>query len=340
MDLNQDPQELLKEFLAEEAGAPQEERAADPSPDPDSTTKDEIEGSGAGTSQEQQGKPAGQAETDKAADEAQAEGVATKDGKHVIPYSVLKNERDRAARAEKVAQEAEVRAKELEARLSAASQGAKNGESARTSSESPELDLSAEELESLKEDFPTVYKAVLTAKAKADAIEAKLKPVEERERATEAERERMNREAVQDAIDSVPKLAYLQSGNPEAFELAKRFDAQLLSIPAWSDKPMSERFAKVAEMVESAIGAIELPGNPPSKSTPSPSAAELAKAAKARAAEVAKKGASVPTSLSEFPAGLAPAADEQEMLENISPVELGRKLAGMTPEQLDAYLSQ
>lgn len=337
MDLNQDPQELLKEFLAEENGTPSEESATDPSPGAGSEAEDKIEASGVGASQdEQQGKPAGQADDE----EAKAEGIATADGKHIIPITVLKVTRKELSEEKGLRAAAETRIKELEAQLSAASQGAKTGESARTSTEGLGQDLSAEELESLKEDFPTVYKAVLTAKAKADAIEAKLKPVEEREKATEAERERMNREAVQDAIDSVPKLAYLQSGNPEAFELAKRFDAQLLSIPAWSDKPMSERFAKVAEMVESAIGAIELPGNPPSKSTPSPSAAELAKAAKARAAEVAKKGASVPTSLSEFPAGLAPAVDEQEMLENISPVELGRKLAGMTPEQLDAYLSQ
>lgn len=337
MDLNQDPQELLKEFLAEENGTPSEESATDPSPGAGSEAEDKIEASGAEPNQdEQQGKSAGQADDE----ESKAEGIATADGKHIIPITVLKVTRKELSEEKGLRAAAETRIKELEAQLSAASQGAKTGESARTSTEGLGQDLSAEELESLKEDFPTVYKAVLTAKAKADAIEAKLKPVEEREKATEAERERMNREAVQDAIDSVPKLAYLQSGNPEAFELAKRFDAQLLSIPAWSDKPMSERFAKVAEMVESAIGAIELPGNPPSKSTPSPSAAELAKAAKARAAEVAKKGASVPTSLSEFPAGLAPAVDEQEMLENISPVELGRKLAGMTPEQLDAYLSQ
>ena len=337
MDLNQDPQELLKEFLAEENGTPSEESATEPGVESESKTEDEIEASGAEPNQdEQQGKSAGQADDE----ESKAEGIATADGKHIIPITVLKVTRKELSEEKGLRAAAETRIKELEAIVAAASQGAKQGESARTSTEGLGQDLSAEELESLKEDFPTVYKAVMTAKAKAEALEAKLKPVEERERATEAERERMNREAVQDAIDSVPKLAYLQSGNPEAFELAKRFDAQLLSIPAWSDKPMSERFAKVAEMVESAIGAIELPGNPPSKSTSSPSAAELAKAAKARAAEVAKKGASVPTSLSEFPAGLAPAADEQEMLENISPVELGRKLAGMTPEQLDAYLSQ
>ena len=337
MDLNQDPQELLKEFLAEENGTPSEESATEPGVESESKTEDEIEASGAEPNQdEQQGKSAGQADDE----ESKAEGIATADGKHIIPITVLKVTRKELSEEKGLRAAAETRIKELEAIVAAASQGAKQGESARTSTEGLGQDLNAEELESLKEDFPTVYKAVMTAKAKAEALEAKLKPVEEREKATEAERERMNREAVQDAIDSVPKLAYLQSGNPEAFELAKRFDAQLLSIPAWSDKPMSERFAKVAEMVESAIGAIELPGNPPSKSTPSPSAAELAKAAKARAAEVAKKGASVPTSLSEFPAGLAPAVDEQEMLENISPVELGRKLAGMTPEQLDAYLSQ
>ena len=104
-------------------------------------------------------------------DDAEPEGVATKDGKRVIPYAVLKSERERASRAEQVAEEMKTRVAELEAIVKSASEGAKTGESARTDNQPPTAasDLSPEDLEALKEDFPTVYKAVMASMAAAKA---------------------------------------------------------------------------------------------------------------------------------------------------------------------------
>ena len=278
-----------------------------------------------------------QAKQDQQADGEQGNpsGVATKDGKHVIPYSVLKGERDRASRAEQVAKEMQERIASLEAQAALVSQEAKPGDSARTEPQTPAVgDLSPEDLEVLQEDFPTVYKAVMASIKAAKMIEAKLQPVEESMHRNQADQARTAAEAVQDAIDSVPKLAHIQANDAQAFTMARQFDAMLREQPAWADKTLADRFAKVAEMVEAALGPIDMPGAKPN----SPSAAELRTAAKAKADAVlrASKG-DVPTSLSEFPAGQHAAQDEREEVENLSALQLAEKFSSMTPDQMDAY---
>lgn len=340
MDLNNlsdDPQELQKVFEQLDAGvepatpAPQEAE-----PPQEKQKQEQVEA--AENNQAKQEEP--QDGQEPQAQEAEPEGVLTKDGKHVIPYSVLKCERDRAARAEALTRELQERAAALEAQLAANNnQGAKTGESARTDEPQSVGDMTPEELESLKGDFPQVYKALMASFAAVRNVEGKLRPVEDRVRSVEVERERSAAEAVQEAIDAVPKLAHIQVSDAQAFELAKQFDAALRNQPAWTGKPLSERFAKVVEMVESAMGTIVLPGGDHNTPTASlKNADELAKEAKGRAAQAAQASKTVvPTSLSEFPAGQAPAQDEKEAAEQMTPQQLAEKFARMTPEQMDAY---
>lgn len=328
-NLSDNPEDLQKVFEQLEAGG-EPTAAAPKEPEPAPKEPEKAQSNDDPANKEPQ-----KAEQGLSDNEDDAAGVATKDGKHVIPYSVLKSERDRASRAEQIAREAQERVAALESQLKAGNQGANNGEGARTDPQQPTAsDLSAEGLEALKEDFPTVYKAVMASMAAAKALETKLQPVEESVRSTEAERERSATEAVQDAIDSVPKLAHIQATNKDAFELAKQFDATLRTQSAWASKPLTERFAKVAEMVESAIGPIDLPGSKKA----SPSAEDLAKAAKAKAEQDAKASrTNVPTSLSEFPAGQHAAQDEREAAEQLTHQQLAEKFAGMNADQMDAY---
>lgn len=328
-NLSDNPEDLQKVFEQLEAGG-EPTAAAPKEPEPAPKEPEKAQSNDDPANKEPQ-----KAEQGLSDNEADAAGVATKDGKHVIPYSVLKSERDRASRAEQIAREAQERVAALEQQLKAGNQGANNGEGARTDPQQPTAsDLSADDLEALKEDFPTVYKAVMASMAAAKALETKLQPVEESVRSAEAERERSATETVQDAIDSVPKLAHIQATNKDAFELAKQFDATLRTQSAWANKPLSERFAKVAEMVESAIGPIDLPGSKKA----SPSAEDLAKAAKAKAEQDAKASrTNVPTSLSEFPAGQHAAQDEREAAEQLTHQQLAEKFAGMNADQMDAY---
>jgi hypothetical protein len=318
-NLSDNPEDLAKAFEQLESGDTPAPKAEESPKVEESTTKQD-EGQ--------------QQETQKQI-EPEPEGIATKDGKHVIPYSVLKSERDQRTRAEQLAKEMQDRVTALEKIVQSGNQGANNGESARTTEQSAVNDISDEDLEVLKEDFPTVYKAVMASMAAAKALEAKLVPVEESVRSQEAERAQNATESVQEAIDSVPKLAHIQASDPEAFELARQFDQTLRNQPAWAEKSLSERFAKVAEMVEAAIGPIEMPGQ---QSTTQPSAAELQKAAQALAAQAAKKNrTNVPTSLSEAAAGQHAAQDEREAAENMTALQLAEKFSSMTPDQMDAY---
>lgn len=323
-----DPEQLARIFEDLEKGENPAPQAAETKPPEQAatTTNDQV------TTEQQEAKQA------QAAIERDPDGVATKDGKHVIPYSVLKSERDRATRAEQVAAEMRERVAALEALQSRGSQGAKDGESARTEQKPIESDLSQEDLDALKEDFPTVYKAVIGAMAAAKALEAKMQPVEASVRSQEAERAQSATETVQDAIDSNPKLAHLQATDAEAFDLAKQFDATLRAQPAWADKSLSERFAKVTEMVEATLGAIDVPGSKPASQA---SAEDLRKAAVAKAQAAAKATrTNVPTSLSEFPVGQPAAQDEREAVEQLSQLQLADKFGRMSPAEMDAYFSE
>lgn len=328
LDLNTtDPVELAKAFEQLESGTTPEVKTPEPAPDPapDNVQTKETK------QPDQPADTQGQQDQDKDPD-----GVLTKDGKHVIPYSVLKSERDRASRAEQLAREAAERVAALEAQVKQATEGAKTGESARTEQVQPNVsDLSAEDLEALKEDFPTVYKGVMAAMSHAKALEAKLSTVEQSVRNSEATQARSAQETVQDAIDSVPKMAHIQATNPEAFDLAKQFDASLKVQAKWADKPLTERFAKVAEMVEAALGPIELPGQ---QTSSQPSAVDLKAAAKAKADAAAKASrTAVPTSLSEFPAGQHAAQDEREAAESMTHLQLAEKFSRMSADEQDAY---
>jgi hypothetical protein len=331
LDLNAtDPEQLAKLFEQIESGEP-------PKEDPPKAEDVSTENAAQTQNEPTETVPQTQQQDSQTTDPGEPAGVATKDGKHVIPYSVLKSERDRASRAEQVAKEMADKVAALEAQVKTVSEGAKTGESARTEPPLPQVsELSPEDLEALKEDFPTVYKAVMASMAAAKALESKLKPVEDSVRDVQAERERSAAETVQEAIDSVPKLAHIQSANKEAFELAKQFDATLRTQAAWSNRSLSERFGKVIEMVEAALGPIEVAGQ--TARTSQPSAEELKNAAMAKAAQSARAArTNVPTSLSEFPAGQHAAQDEREAVEQLTPMQLAEKFSRMTPDQMDAY---
>lgn len=279
--------------------------------------------------------PAVEEQANAAAVEKEPDGVATKDGKHIIPYSVLKADRDRATRAEEALRAAQ---DQLAALQQNAGQGVKEGNPATPHQEANASGMSDEDMAALKEDFPTVYKGLMAMQAQAASLQSQLKPVQDSVSSAEQIQRLTVAEQVQDAIDSTPKLAHIMASDQAAYELAKQFDNTLKANSAWADKPLSERFAKVIEMVELAHGAITVPG----QAMPQPaqkSAEQLKQEAKAVAAASAQAGkTTVPTSLSDFPAGQHAASDEREAVENMTPLQIAQKFASMSPDKLEAYL--
>jgi len=252
--------------------------------------------------------------------------------KHVIPYSVLQSERTRAAQAERELQDARAQLAALQSAATDPKPTAKTGAPADTLEVSKEDE---ERLALLEEDFPTVAAELKATRALVKELAAKLQPLQESTEEIAAQRAAQQAMTVQEAIDTVPKLAHIQSANPEAFELAQQFDNTLRARADWAGKPMTERFNKVIELVEASLGAIAIPGQP------SPPAAQDQEALKAAAAaKVASAPKAVPTSLSQFPAGEPVAVDETAAMEQMTSVQLAAKMARMTPDQLEAYFAK
>lgn len=343
IDLN-DPEAVLKAFndvesgkdVALPSGTPETPAAES---EADKAAREAAEAAAAAEAAKAKEQPGqGAADDTTQGVESSAEGVFARDGKNIIPYSVLKSERDRAARAEQLAKESADKIAALEAQIAAGKQGATPGESARTTEATTEVEaLTDEELEAIREDFPTMYKALKAQQATISALKSQLQPVEEDRRQQQAERQRTQEEQVRDAIDATPKLAHIQATDPERFAAAQQFDAVLRNQAKWAGKPLAERFARVVELVEMEHGAIDIPGAKPATTQKTPE--ELKKAAEAAAAAAAKAKPTVPTSLSDFPAGSPPAQSESQALESLTPLQLADKFARMTPAQQEAYFN-
>jgi hypothetical protein len=331
----QSPEELFKQFEElsgndGETQTPATDTAAAASP-----------GQGAATdaAKATEGTPAPNGEKTEAKQESEPkpDGVATRDGKHIIPYNVLQGERERAREASERAQALEAQVAALTAQLAG-----KPAESAKADDVADAADaatMTDEQLAELEKDFPTVAAAIRVSQAHISKLEERLSKVTTRDEQRTAQEERTVAEQVQDAIDANPKLAHVQANDPETWELAKQYDAVLRDRPQWAGKSFADRFAKVVSLVEADIGAIEVPnegGKQPADQAPKPQG----KSAKEIAAEklAAAAAASSPTSLSDFRGGTPPASDDREELSNMSSIQLADKFAKMTPDKVMEYL--
>jgi len=256
------------------------------------------------------------AEADKT---ARPEGILAKDGKNVIPYSQLETARARTTAAEALAKEQAVEIERLKAEK-----------------ETPKEDvatLTKEELDTLEADSPTLAKTLRAQQASIQKLTEQLQAVAERQEDQAVVQETEVKSEIQAAIDANPTLAGWQTAEDQTlWNEASRFDKVLRESPAYANKSFADRFTKVVELTQSALGIetpkaeVELP-----KLTP-----EQIKAA----AQAKLKGkTSVPVSSSQIPGGAPPAVDERERVEQMSVQELGNKFMNMTPEQMEAYLT-
>jgi hypothetical protein len=199
-------------------------------------------------------------------EEPVATGVATRDGKHVIPYQVLENERAQRRDAERREAEALAKLARLE------------GQGATSSEKHAAIEalFSPEELADMESDFPAMKKlsdayTALAAKVAADEA-AKSAAQAQTQQVTEDEARDVVAAQVSEAIKGNALLATWQARGGGLWTEAKATDAELLADPVWSAKPMAERFAEVQRRVAEANG-IPLPPTPgknTSATTPTP----------------------------------------------------------------------
>ena len=236
-------------------------------------------------------------------------GIASKNGKHVLPFGVLQAERRRA-------DEAARRAAELERELADLKAGKKPGDEAEA--------LTEEEVAQMEQDFPEHGK-------KLRAVFEKAKSYEQRARA-QPEHEADTSNPIQDAIDQIPLLVDWQATDPEKFARAQEIDDVLKKSPKWRDKPIHERFAHVAKTVAEEY---DIPvDDEPAPSTSKPGTAQR----KTPDQAIANAPRAKPNTLSDFKGGTIP--DPDTRIDRLSPVAQVDRWAGMTDDEIDAQLAR
>ena len=289
----------------EEAGEPEGDAAT-----PDTEEKGDTNTETPSADVQQEGSTDSQGnEQQEGSEQASAEKVVlSKDGKNVIPYEVLAQQREETKRLRE--ENEQLRAVAAE-RDKLAAKLEKEGISL---TDDQIADLSPEQLEELAEDYPGIATVIKMLSAKLNAIESTSRQSTPATNPVEA------------ALNAVPDLVAWKDGDEDRFSFAVTVDQKLQSDPAWKDKPLNERFAEAAKRTRAAFGdaapAAEQSGKPAGKEPPS---------AKTK----------IPDSPSDI-GGFNPAAGRltAEALEALPQEELMAKMATMTSEQIEALLSQ
>lgn len=316
------PHEMPDSFLSQQLGDQGEEVSAAPSAEPDEQEE---------TAQDQPAEEVKAAEADeKDEKEPEPEGVASKNGKHVLPYSALVTERERRQAAEKAYQELSERIKALE--------GSKTNDEPQQH-KAQEQSISDADLERMIEDFPQIGGPVKALLGQVKALESQLNEVKQIELSRQEQEAQRVTMTVQEAIEATPQLFYWQNQSPEMFDIAVSFDNQIKADPRNQSLSLQERFSKVVAAVEAVYGKTELPAEYAPKAPPaSESVDTLASKAKEKIAQAERK--STPRTISDIPGGIPPAASQEEAMGDMSATELGAMLMKMTPQQVSELLTR
>lgn len=284
--------------------------------------------------------------TDAKLKDEDAAGVATKDGKHVIPFSVLESERQQRATAEADAVTARKEAAEAKAQLEQALKD--KGVVVKTAAvgePSTLADLDAA-IEEVKDEAPWMVPALEKMRGLLAASDARAQKAEDEIAAFHQAATADANKAVGDAIANNPALTVWMSQaaeKPALWQEAIDFDNKLRANPDWANKPVSERLNKVAELVASVHGKSVLPPGYDPSSVEKPAAVPPGISA-AKAKEIADKALkdapSAAVTLSDIPGGEAVETDPMDIAEKASIESMGNMFMNMTPAKQAAWLSK
>ncbi|MEH8111518.1 hypothetical protein Q7I18_11300 [Aeromonas veronii] len=232
--------------------------------------------------------------------------VMAKNGQHTIPYEVLEQARNETKQLREQlaqAQQAKAERDKLQALLE------KNG---IDPSVDPD-DISQEELEQLAQDYPDLGKPIAAIARKLQKLGPQAAPQQVQPSANPA----------RDAMQTIPDLVAWSNSDQDRFDMALAIDERLQADPAWSNKPLAERFAEVARRTKLAFGdEVEAP---PAK-------------APGKAAE--KPADHIPSSPSELGQTHHAPATGVERYGAMSQADLIGEMGNMTEAQIEALLAQ
>jgi hypothetical protein len=264
--------------------------------------------------------------------------VLARDGKNVLPYSVLKGTRQQVTALQAKLAETETALQKALSKSTtdaAATDRADGTEAAMPSAAEVQL-MTDEQLAQLTESLPeNLASAVKALHASSQTMHRQISELSGRAQRDDEARKLIVAEQVQELIDKNDDLRTWQSAEDQTlWERAKAFDATLRADPEWAARPMEQRFDQAAKLVRAM-----LPQQAPNKSsTPTPSLAEQAAAAVAR--KTAGKSVA-PITHSDLPAGNPAAQSEVERIEALSNSQLERMFdSAKNPDDIAAMLAK
>lgn len=262
--------------------------------------------------------------------------IATRDGKGTIPFNVLKTEREKRQAAEERVAEMQRRLEAVEAQLAKGTQrgDAKAAEIAQEASDA----IPEEEMTALREDFPAFAKLLDAANSRISKLMDTVSTLTQREQSRDASEQAKAAKTTQEMIDDEPVLLHLQTNDPDLWARAVELDNMLAKTGKYTS--LADRFAKVAEQMESLFGPFEgVAKKAAPVAQPQPAAKkDPADVKKALAEKLPKAGK--PNSLSDLPSGEAPETDERSAVETMSAAEIGQMFLKMSPEKQREYLNR
>ncbi len=247
--------------------------------------------------------------------EKEPDGIATRDGKHIISYDVLKSERQ--LRREAIRETESLKA-EIERLKNAPAQPSSIAGT-----------MTEEQLADLKEFFPEQYDAIVGQNAALIAAQQKLADAERVEQQRQADQQQQVALTVQEEIDNNPVLSHWQRNNPDIFEKCVAMDTMLRDDPNNANLTLNERFSKVAAAMT------QLYENPIKGAGVKDADAKVNQ----KTNSAAKATKPLINSLSDIPGGEAQEASEAQRLEDSSAAELGNRFMTMTEDQRTAFLN-
>jgi hypothetical protein len=264
-------------------------------------------------------------------DESTRPSILAKNGKDTMPYGVLEGTRNNLNDARSELSTANTRIEELESVVDGLKQDA--GKAANAEKElhdGKDAPLTADgklDVEKLREDYDDdlvdimigMHKETQAANEKFDTLSEKFEVVTNKNVESE---EAVQRNSVQEAIDSNAFIAEVQAKGGDDWDTAIAIDKSLRMNPLWKESTYAERYEEIAkQMGDKSVATTE--GDLDNKVDEA----------------LRKAEGKQPTSISDLDGGEHIDVDGIQSGANLSVTQTEARIESMSPEQLDDWLA-
>jgi hypothetical protein len=261
-------------------------------------------------------------------------GVASKDGKHVLPFEVLEGERSRRAEAERTLAEVSNQSAQLQAELDRLKAGG-NANAATSVQSKAQLDALKESVQAFVADHPVMGELFTKVLGTVENLQSQVDSYETRDRERVDAVRRSSAQTAQEQADAAAganaDLVLWQEKAPEAHALAAKLDMGLRQDPYWQKQGFAKRFAEAVRRTREEITDAPVPTKAPETTQP----------------QIPAKGAGVapvqaePKTISDLgPGGVLPATSAMESFVNLPVRDMQQRFAEMSDEAMLETLSR